>query len=361
MIIGQKLLPARAKFKDHRLLNVLVQAEREMLPCVRRSLRISLPGPPLARLRQYVESEWSSAIPIRGFLLMAGYEYSGKSSLQIVEAAAAIELAQVASLIVDDVIDNSELRGGPSALKTFGPGVSFLAGDVLKAAASVLMTQSFADDASSCRRLEAMHRFEAGYRNLCVGQLLDLKYERAPLITEHRYLEMIKLTTGSLMEAAIRVGAILGRVDAPIADLLGQYAGSLGMAFQIYDDVLDLLPHAIKVKPFANDIRRRKQRLPMITYLASCSSPKCSDVLRSLSNGAITSKQLRALSRAIIDSGALQYALGVGKKFSLEAIRAAKQLPDGQHRGLLLDLVDALQPHNDDLLSTSWQRRLSVM
>lgn len=331
----------------------LERLRRTILPVYRRQIRDCLPSPTFRRLAAYLIREWESAVPIRGFLTVTGYRIGGQTGGDATDVAVAVELAQLASLVVDDVIDRSEIRDGASGYKRFGPNVCILAGEILKGCASCMLARFLRTNPALANGVALVERFEVTYREVCVGQLIDIWHEGHDHLTERQYLSMIDRTTGGFLEGAIDLGAALGNVTECVSKVLRQYARCLGMGLQIYDDALDVLPHNTRYKPFAHDLRRRKQRLPLIRYLEVCSQKERAAVIRMLRKTELSTSDIHKLSRAIVESGALRYAIHRGKEFSDRGREAALRLPDDNNRRALLELIEFLQPENDDFLRKS--------
>lgn len=332
--------------------------QKEILPILRNELNRNFGQTGFRSLAKQLLTEWVFDYPVRGFLVGVGYAAGGGGTSDIVAIAAAVELAQLASVIIDDVIDKSEIRIGQSAYKRFGEDVCIMAGDILKTCASSVFVQWVAAKKLSARGMKALQCFESTYRDVCLGQLLDISFEGSRLIRESKYLAMISYTTAGFLRGAIDVGAILAGVPQPVARTLREYAWSLGMAFQIYDDVLDLLPQQCQLKAHAQDIRRCKQRLPLIHYLQNCNKREKASAEAILRQRQLSESDVRTLTHAITESGALGSAIQKGKEFSLAAKRQALRLPMEPYRTLLLEFVDFLQPEMDEAISGSAHKTL---
>lgn len=306
------------------------------LPCIQASVNQAFRAKSLRPLREFLIGEWSSAFPLRGFLVRLGFEIGGGSLADVREAAAAIEMAQLSTLVVDDVIDMSKWRNGPTIVQRFGSGIGMLAGEMLKSAASSLMAK--ATSSADMNGSAAFEEFEATFRDVCAGQVLDLSYEKSGPIHEKRYLEMIALTTGRFLEGAIAVGGLLAACSPQTISALRCYGRSAGIAFQIYDDIFDLLPLPTHDKEFANDLKRRKQRLPWIHFRDTCSPAE----LRKLSlNGHVTDRRAREIVGRMLRRGSIDYCIQTARQFSERARRQIGQI--GSHEAVLSYFLDLLE------------------
>jgi octaprenyl-diphosphate synthase len=199
-------------------------------------------------------------------------------------------------------------------------------------------------------QLEAARYFEQMYQRICVGQLLDLWYESSPDISERQYVKMVGLTTGGFLEGAVVIGSTLSNTAPRLARRLRTYARSLGIAFQIYDDVLDLFPQPGQIKPFASDIKRRKQRLPLVHFLQNCSPKERKEVRQSFREAEITDDTAKELVRLMRARGSIDYALCRARAFCSHARSEALKVAPSANRDLLTGLVELIQEDDPEPL-----------
>jgi geranylgeranyl diphosphate synthase, type II len=181
---------------------------------------------------------------LRPVLLMATHDLFSKNGLDPMPAACALEFIHTYSLIHDDLpaMDNDDFRRGrPTNHKRFGEAQAILAGDGLLTEAFGLMARHYGDSAdSSVIHGIAEVALAAGSAGMVGGQVLDMTETGHDLDQEQ--LETVhRLKTGALIRAAVRCGAILGHANADELDRLTQYAEAIGLAFQVADDLLDVL------------------------------------------------------------------------------------------------------------------------
>jgi geranylgeranyl pyrophosphate synthase len=154
-------------------------------------------------------------------------------SVDLVRAGAAVELLHMATLVHDDVLDRAPMRRGrPTVFWSAGRGAATATGDFLfsRAFAQLAATGSAA----------AVKALSDASSSLARGELMQRDDAFSPDVTEARYLERCTLKTGKLFEAACRLGAVLGDPGEDAADALGRFGDRIGLAFQLFDDVLDL-------------------------------------------------------------------------------------------------------------------------
>jgi geranylgeranyl pyrophosphate synthase len=160
---------------------VLSQTSELIMVGLQKSMRDCFEGPLFEDLRESLVDEWESSVPVRGYLVRVGYEVGGGKFAQTTAVATAIELAQLATLILDDVIDRSDIRTGFSTYRTYGEGVSLVVSEMLKTAATKTLAETLRRNPQFANRFAVLERFERMYARVCLGQVLDLMYERSGL------------------------------------------------------------------------------------------------------------------------------------------------------------------------------------
>ncbi len=187
-------------------------------------------------------SALSTGKRIRPFLTMVSAQIFGVTPLESLNAATAMELIHVYSLIHDDLPamdDDDERRGLPTCHKQFDDATAILAGDALLTYAfEILSSSATHQDANVRCELIATIATAAGFRGMVGGQMMDLELA-GKKITREELAKVHRLKTGELFMAACEAGAILGRASSEARKALRYFAHDLGLAFQIKDDILD--------------------------------------------------------------------------------------------------------------------------
>src|SRR3989442_545175 len=177
-----------------------------------------------------------------------------------VEAAVALELIHSATLLHDDIIDGGETRRGrPSALRMFGLADALVAGDFLFSRAFAL-----------CARFEAdIIRWAAdACISLTEGEIMQGRFRHTRAVPAEDYLEIIRRKTASLFEAGARTAAYLGGAERALVDAMASFGHNVGLAFQVSDDLLDVVGHpAVTGKPRGIDLRDGNPSLPIVLAL----------------------------------------------------------------------------------------------
>ena len=185
------------------------------------------------------------------------------SSPGIIPAALALELTHTFTLIHDDIMDDDSMRRGvPTVHTKWDMPTGILAGDVLYALAFEYICRASADDDA---RTHAVSMLARACAEICEGQHMDMSFEHRTDVREEEYMEMVRKKTGALYAAAAGIGGILAGGNSRQVEALYRFGLNTGIAFQIQDDLIDLLtPSAKSGKDRASDLREGKQTLIMI-------------------------------------------------------------------------------------------------
>lgn len=248
------------------------------------------------------------------------------------QLAAVVEFIHTATLLHDDVVDESALRRGqPTANSLFGNAASVLVGDFVYSRAFQMMVQ-----AGSMRILEVLAE---ATNTIAEGELLQLMNCHNPDIDEAAYLQVIRCKTAKLFEAATRIGAILGGAERAGEDAMARYGAHLGTAFQLIDDVLDYSgEHALIGKNVGDDLAEGKPTLPLIHAMRQGTPEQVAAVRRAIEAGGLA--ELPAVLAAIRDTGALDYARASAHNEARLARAQLAGLAASQHRDFLLQLAN---------------------
>lgn len=263
-------------------------------------------------------------------LLSAGaFGYRGEQHLEL---AAVIEFIHTATLLHDDVVDESALRRGrPTANTLFGNAASVLVGDFLYSRAFQMMM-----GANSLRVMEVM---SDATNTIAEGEVLQLLNCHDADIDEARYLQVIHYKTAKLFEAATRLGAILGNATRADEDAMAIYGMRLGTAFQLIDDVLDYSgDHAETGKNVGDDLAEGKPTLPLIYAMQHGNADQAAIVRKAIEEGGL--EDLQQVMQAIRETGALDYVRQQARREADIACAAISHLPPSNYKESLLQLSD---------------------
>jgi len=265
--------------------------------------------------------------PALVFLAAGATGYRGERH---VEVAAVVEFIHTATLLHDDVVDESELRRGrKTANAEFGNAASVLVGDFLYSRAFQMMV--------AVRSMRVMEVVADATNAIAEGEVLQLLNARNLAVTEAAYLDVIRRKTAKLFEAAAQLGAILGEATAEIAGGLARYGMHLGTAFQLVDDVLDYSGDAAHTgKNLGDDLKQGKPTLPLIHVLQRGSAEQAALVRSAIEGGG--RENFGAVLEAIRATGALEYVRNMAKDEVRLAREAISALSNSSYRDSLLEL-----------------------
>jgi octaprenyl-diphosphate synthase len=247
------------------------------------------------------------------------------------ELAAVIEFIHTATLLHDDVVDESELRRGrKTANAEFGNAASVLVGDFLYSRAFQMMV--------GVRNMRVMEVLAEATNTIAEGEVLQLLNSHNTRVSEGEYLEVIRRKTAKLFEAAAQLGGILGNASPEIETGLAHYGMHLGTAFQLIDDVLDYSGDAAHTgKNLGDDLNEGKPTLPLI-YVMERGTPQQADtVRRAIEHGG--REEFQAVLAAIETTGALEYSRTKAKEEGKTAREALAPLPNSNYKQCLLELA----------------------
>lgn len=245
--------------------------------------------------------------------------------------AAVVEFIHTATLLHDDVVDESALRRGrPTANRLFGNSASVLVGDFVYSRAFQMMVN--VDDMRILRLL-------ADTTNVIAeGEVLQLMNCRNAEIDEAGYLQVIRYKTAKLFEAAGQLGAILSDAPPGVESAMATYGGHLGTAFQLIDDVLDYSGDSGVIgKNVGDDLAEGKPTLPLIRAMQHGTEADAALVRHAVSTGGLT--ELDGVLAAIRRSGALDYARRQAEAEAQAAKAALEPLPHTRFRDSLIQLA----------------------
>jgi octaprenyl-diphosphate synthase len=268
---------------------------------------------------------------LRPALLLMAAGASGHRGRNAHELAAVVEFIHTATLLHDDVVDESELRRGrETANAAFGNAASVLVGDFLYSRAFQMMV--------TVQSMRVMEVLAEATNTIAEGEVLQLLNAHNPEIGEEQYLEVIRRKTAKLFEAAARLGAILGGVSSELEEGFAAYGMHLGTAFQLIDDVLDYSgDHTETGKNLGDDLSEGKPTLPLIHVMRNGSAEQAALVRRAIEQGG--REEFRAVLDAIRGTGALEVARAQAQRESQSACSAIAGVADSKYRQALLDLA----------------------
>lgn len=245
--------------------------------------------------------------------------------------AVIIEFIHTATLLHDDVVDESKLRRGrPTANRVWDNASAVLVGDFLYSRAFQMMV--------SLNSMPSMQILADTTNVIAEGEVLQLAHRFQPDIEESRYLKVIKLKTAKLFEAAAQLGAVMAQQSAVVEQSLAQYGLHLGTAFQLVDDILDYQADSQAWgKTIGNDLAEGKATLPLIYALKKAAPTQAQQIREAILTGNMG--DLAIIQEAIQSTGAIDYAFNIAKQEAERAQQALKDLPSSPYKEAMLQLT----------------------
>ncbi len=253
------------------------------------------------------------------------FNYTGNEHVLL---SAMVETIHTASLIHDDIIDNSELRRGQDSVhKRWGPNITVLLGDYL-----YIKTLALALETSRPEFLRILMDVSA---QMIEGELQEYYMSGNLDLSETDYLEIIQKKTASLFAASCHIGAVLGKATSEEETLMSEYGNALGMSFQIIDDLLDYSgDHKLLGKPVLSDLSEGRVTIPVIYTLDQENNDR--DRLIELFQSKESDPTAKQKILEIVKSnGALNYTYQLAELYCSQAQQLAAQLPDSLYRNSL--------------------------
>ena len=255
--------------------------------------------------------------------------------IDVMAAAVSIEVIQSFTLIHDDIMDDDDLRRGvPAVHREYDLETAILAGDTLYSKAFEIM---LATGAQADRSIEALRVLAETCTRICEGQALDIEFETREHVSVEEYLEMVEYKTAVLFRAAASVPAILLGADRQTVDALAAFGLSVGKAFQIQDDVLDLtVPSEALGKQRGSDLIEGKRTI--ITLHANEQGVDVDALLESDDPAEVSESAVEAAVAELDAAGSIAFATERAQRLVREGTDQLSTLPDNEARHLIEQL-----------------------
>ena len=267
---------------------------------------------------------------IRPRLVLLFAEALGFEGPERFELAAIVEFIHTATLLHDDVVDESDLRRGrATANATFGNAASVLVGDFLYSRAFQMMV--------SVNRMRVLEVLADATNVIAEGEVLQLMNMHDPDLAVEDYLQVIRFKTAKLFEASARLGAVLAGADRDLEESCADFGRSLGTAFQLVDDLLDYEGNSDELgKNVGDDLREGKPTLPLLLAMERASPQERALIRQAIEQGEL--QKLGEVLAIVRKTGALEGTREAARKEADQAQTALQKLPPSSARDALLDL-----------------------
>lgn len=270
---------------------------------------------------------------IRPILVMLSAKMFGTIDENVISAAAAVEMLHNASLIHDDVIDETkERRNNPTINCIWDNHIAVLVGDYFVSAAlqQAISTQD-------PRIIAALSQLGA---ILSLGEIDQIYNAQSHVLSEDAYFNVIKAKTASLFVACVAMGGYAVKASDDEIEKLKQFTNLLGLCFQIRDDVFDYFEDKKVGKPTGNDLREGKITLPLLHVLLNESLPLHEEMLDLSHKDNLTTEEIATLINYAKNNGGIEYAYEKMTELRNQAVEIIKQLPDNEARKAFIAILD---------------------
>lgn len=285
--------------------------------------------PLLDRIMKYIIKRKGKQL--RPMFVFLSAKLHGPINESTYRAAALVELLHTATLVHDDVVDESlERRGFFSVNAIWKNKIAVLVGDYLLSKGLLLSTDN--------KDFEHLQILSQAVKQMSEGELLQIEKSRNLNLNEDIYFEIIRNKTASLLSSACAVGAWSTSKDEAISNKMKLFGEKIGIAFQIKDDLFDYGNEDIG-KPTGNDIKEKKLTLPLIYTLNKISAEKKRELIYIIKNENKNTEKVRYVIDAVVASGGIEYAVEKMNNYRDEALEVLHEFEDNEVRNALEELV----------------------
>jgi octaprenyl-diphosphate synthase len=269
---------------------------------------------------------------LRPALVLLSSGMFGQVKSQHHQLAAIVEFIHTATLLHDDVVDESQMRRGKStANHLFGNAASVLVGDFVYSRAFQMMVK--------LQNMRVMEILAETTNIIAEGEVLQLLNIHNADVSEQDYLKVIHFKTAKLFEAATRLGAVISGANETDENALAQYGMRLGTAFQLIDDVLDLSGDAKQIgKNLGDDLSEGKPTLPLLIAMHRGNAAEASTIRNAIKNGGLD--ELPAVLAAVKTTDALNYVRDLAANEARLGCEAIAHFPESANKQALIDLAE---------------------
>ena len=286
----------------------------------------------LNRITHYIVNRKGKQMRPMFVFLVAKMVNNGEVSERTYRGASVIELIHTASLVHDDVVDDSNRRRGFFSINALWKNkIAVLIGDYFLSKGMLVCIDN--------NDFDLLKIISVAVREIVEGELLQIEKARKLDITEAIYYEIIRQKTATLIAACCSLGAASVKPNTEDVERMRKFGELIGMAFQIKDDLFDYGQEAIG-KPTGIDIKERKMTLPLIHVLNNCSKKEQDWVINSIKKHNKDQKRVKEVIAFVKDKGGLEYAVTKMKQFQEEALLILNNYSESEFKRALILMVN---------------------
>ncbi len=248
-------------------------------------------------------------------------------------AACSVELLHIATLVHDDVVDESYERRGTFSVKALWRNkLAVLVGDYILARGLILQLEN--------KKYNFLHLISRAVQDMSEGEILQVKKSRKLDITNEIYFDIIRKKTASLIATSMAIGAASVSDDEEVVEKMYRIGQDVGVAFQIKDDIFDYKAKGLIGKPTGNDIKEKKITLPLLYVLNNSEPGERKRILRLIKRKNKNAAVVKELIQMVTERGGLEYAEKKMNEFKEKAIAGLMEFDDCEARTSLIDLME---------------------
>ncbi|NRB60847.1 MAG: polyprenyl synthetase family protein [Winogradskyella sp.] len=286
----------------------------------------------LNRITHYIVNRKGKQMRPMFVFLVAKMLNNGNVSDRTYRGASVIELIHTATLVHDDVVDDSNRRRGFFSVNALWKNkIAVLIGDYLLSKGLLLSIDN--------NDFDLLKIISIAVKEMSEGELLQIEKARHLDITEEVYYDIIRQKTATLIAACCSLGAASVKPNTSHIEIMRRFGELIGMAFQIKDDLFDYGEEAIG-KPTGIDIKEQKMTLPLIYVLNNCTKKEKSWLINSIKNHNKDKKRVKEVIAFVKSNNGLEYAISKMKAFQQEALSLLQDYPESPYKSSLILMVD---------------------
>lgn len=288
--------------------------------------------PLLNRITHYIVRRKGKQMRPMFVFLVAKMVSGGKFEERTYRGASIIELIHTATLVHDDVVDDSNRRRGFFSINALWKNkIAVLVGDFLLSKGLLLSIDN--------EDFDILKLISVAVREMSEGELLQIEKARRLDITEEVYFEIIRQKTATLIAACCGIGAASVGSDAEEIEKMRKFGELIGIAFQIKDDLFDYSEAKIG-KPTGIDIKEQKMTLPLIYTLNNCSSKERKWLINSVKKHNKNKKRVKEVIAFVKEKGGIEYTISKMKDYQNQALQILESYPSSEYKDALLTMVN---------------------
>ena len=308
---------------------------RDFEPYFRKSLRSDVPL--LGTILNYIYR--TRGKQLRPVFVFLSARLFGEPKEDALLAACSVELLHTASLVHDDVVDDSFERRGLLSVKALWQNkLAVLVGDYILSKGLILQLEK--------KRYGFLHLISRAVQDMSEGEILQIKKSRNLDMNADTYFEIIRKKTASLIATSMAIGASSVTSDEDLIEKMYRIGQDAGIAFQIKDDIFDYLDKGFIGKPTGNDIQEKKITLPLLHLLNQSSLPEKLRILRLVKSKNKKSEAVGKLVEKVVASGGIEYSTQKMIHFRDKAIAGLLEFPENEARNALISLMHYITERN---------------